>query len=65
MVEANESGMSQWLGGKEEGKDGLIGMEAREGARGKSPAPSFAMRFPVDSVVQLFRRSANPARRVA
>ena len=67
MVEANESGMSQWLGGKEkeERKDGLIGMEARKGARGKSPAPSFAMRFPVDSVVQLFRRSANPARRVA
>ena len=47
MVEANESGMSQWLGGKEEGKDGLIGMEARKGARGgKSPTPSFAMRFP-------------------
>ena len=46
MVEANESGMSQWLGGKEkeEGKDGLIGMEARKGARGKSPASSFAMR---------------------
>ena len=50
---------------KEEGKDCLLGMEARKGARGKSPAPSFAMRFPVDSVVQLFRRSANPARRVA
>ena len=48
MVEANESGMSQWLGGKEkeEGKDGLIGMEARKGARGQSPTPSFAMRFP-------------------
>ena len=44
MVEANESGMSQWLGGKEEGKDGLIGMEAREGARGgKSQAPSSSM----------------------
>ena len=37
MVEANESGMSQWLGGKEEGKDGLIGMEARKGARGEVP----------------------------
>ena len=48
MVEANESGMSQWLGGKEkeERKEGLIGMEARKGARGKSPTPSFAMRFP-------------------
>ena len=37
MVEANESGMSQWLGGKEkeEGKDGLIGMEVdRIGLRG-------------------------------
>ena len=48
MVEANESGMSQWLGGKEEGKDGLIGMEARIGARGKFPAPSFAMRLVYD-----------------
>ena len=39
MVEANESGMSQWLGGKEkeEGKDCLIGMEARKGARGEVP----------------------------
>ena len=50
MVEANEYGMSQWLGGKEkkEGKDGLIGMEARIGARGKFPAPSFAMRLVYD-----------------
>ena len=39
MVEANESGMSQWRGGKEEGKDGLIGMEARKGARGEVPDP--------------------------
>ena len=39
MVEANESGMSQWLGGKEEGKDCLIGMEAKEGARGEVPGP--------------------------
>ena len=45
MVEANESGMSQWLGGKEkkEGKDGLIGMEARKGARGTSQAPASSM----------------------
>lgn len=47
MVEANESGMSQWLGGKEkeEGKDGLIGMEAREGARGEVPGPVICNAF--------------------
>ena len=41
MADANQFGMSQWLGGKEkeEGKGGLIGMEARKGARGEVPDP--------------------------